>query len=273
MTGGTSGAGAGGTAGSAGSAGNAGSVGADAAVDGANDAGADSANDAPDAGDASVDLDATADAGDASADVIDASVDRDLPDADAGVDAADASDAGDASTVSRAFTSQPTWATAANCATLRAFYFDGATETQNRSAVDPAITPSYASQGVQFEPFLGTTVYPVIFRGQQFQISVQGHDGLLVNNVSPRPATDLPGRAIRATFITPVSAFGVHTNNGDGGHFDAFDAQDQLILRVPIASGGFGGITSQVAIARVAIVNTFDSDIRFGIFGFQFCAP
>jgi hypothetical protein len=95
----------------------------------------------------------------------------------------------------------------------------------------------------------------------------------VANGVSPRPTTDLQGRAIRANFTTAVSAFGVHTNNLDGGYFDAFDVQDRLIVQVPIASGGFGGVVSTVPIARVAIVNTFDSDIRFGIFGFQFCAP
>ena len=45
-----------------------------------------------------------------------------------------------------------------------------------------------------------------------------------------------------------------------------------LIAEASISSGGFGGIISNQLIAHVAIVNTFDSDITFGIWDLQFSA-
>ena len=130
-----------------------------------------------------------------------------------------------------------------------------------------------AVQGVDFLPFPGTAVYPRIMRGQDAQIALPGHDGLLGNGSSPVAASDLNGRALHAEFLVPVTAVGVWVNQGDGGALEAYDASDTLILSAPLASGGFAGITSPAEIARVRILCTFNADIRCGWYGFQFCDP
>jgi hypothetical protein len=165
------------------------------------------------------------------------------------------------------FASQSAFSASA-CAQLTVLYFDGANETHNKPA--NLVVPPYSTQGVEFQPFLGTTVYPVIHRNQQFQILIPNHDGLLTNNSSPAPASNQSGRAIRANFSVPVHAVGTHVNVGDGGHIEAFDPSDALIAQAPISSGGFGGITTGKSIARVVVTNTFDADIKFGLYGFQF---
>jgi len=173
----------------------------------------------------------------------------------------------------QAFSNQPLWATASTCGAITALYFENATELHNRFSNDPLIMPSYASQGVDFLPFPGTAVYPRIMRGQDAQIALPGHDGLLGNGSSPVAASDLNGRALHAEFLVPVTAVGVWVNQGDGGALEAYDASDTLILSAPLASGGFAGITSPAEIARVRILCTFNADIRCGWYGFQFCDP
>jgi hypothetical protein len=153
------------------------------------------------------------------------------------------------------------------------FHFDGPTETFGKTADDPSIVPSYSSQGVDFLPFNGTNIFPQILRGQGFQIPDPNRDGLLANNNSPNPVSDLNGRAINFAFNIPAMSVGVFTNHngdGDGGYLEAFDASANSIGRVDLAPGIFGGIVSDQVISRVAIVNTFNADINFGIWDLQF---
>jgi hypothetical protein len=170
--------------------------------------------------------------------------------------------------------SQPDWQTAVGgAAHATVFHFDGATELHGKVVNDPTIVPSYSSQGVDFLPFIGTNVYPRISRGQGFQIPDTSRDGLLGNDASPNPITNLEGRAIRFDFNIPAMSVGVFTNrrfDGDGGYLEAFDATMNPIGRVDLAAGVFGGIVSDQVISHVAIVNTFNSDITFGIWDLQF---
>jgi hypothetical protein len=96
------------------------------------------------------------------------------------------------------FTSRADWVPAAGGEPgLTILHFDGPTETNGKDVNDPTIVPSYAQQGVVFLPFLGTTVYPKVYRGQAYQISDPNRDGLVGNTPSPNPVSDLEGRAIR----------------------------------------------------------------------------
>ena len=156
---------------------------------------------------------------------------------------------------------------------LTVFHFDGPTETNGKAANNPTIVPSYSSQGVDFLPFTGTSVFPTIARGQGFQIPDPNRDGLLVNAASPNPTSDLDGRAIKFDFHIPARSVGVFTNkllDGDGGFLQAFDPSMNLIGQVNIDPGIFAGIVTDRDISRVSIVNTFNSDITFGIYDLQF---
>jgi hypothetical protein len=171
---------------------------------------------------------------------------------------------------------QPTWLAAAGTTnSLTVFSFQGPTELNGKFANDPTIVPSYASQGVVFLPFTGTTVYPVIARGQQFQISAPDHDGLLANSSSPNPTSDLEGRAIRFDFNIPVRSVGVNFNRpllgGDYGYLEAFDSFGNLIGQTPVCvAGGFVGLVSDTPVTEVHVVNTGNADISFGIWNLQF---
>lgn len=158
---------------------------------------------------------------------------------------------------------------------LTVFSFQGPTETDGKSANDPDIQPSYASQGVVFLPFIASTIYPQIARGQQFQISSPDHDGLLANNASPNPTSDLKGRAIRFHFIIAVRTVGLHFNGpllgGDMGYLEAFDSSGNVIGQTPISeAGGFVGLVADTEIAEIQVVNTGNEDIAFGIWDLQF---
>jgi hypothetical protein len=172
------------------------------------------------------------------------------------------------------FHDQPTWqAQAGGAASVTVFHFDGPTETAGKFANDPTISPSYASQGVNFLPFTGTNVYPVILRNQGFAIPDPNRDGLLANTSSPNPTSDLDGRAIKLNFSVPANSVGVFTNrylDGDGGFLRAFDSSMNVIGEVELQPGVFGGLITDQVIAHVAIVNTFNSDIKFGIWNLQF---
>ena len=174
------------------------------------------------------------------------------------------------------FFNQPDWLTAAGGSNaLTVFPFQGPTETDGKYANDPSIQPSYASQGVVFLPFLGTTNYPFIARGQQYQISAPNHDGLLANSSSPNPTSDLEGRAIWFNFTTAVRAVGLNFNGplfgGDGGYLEAFDYSGNLVGETPVcAAGGFVGLVADTEIAQIHVVNTFNADIAFGIWDLQF---
>lgn len=174
------------------------------------------------------------------------------------------------------FTSQPIWLEAAGGSDgLTVFSFQGPTETASKSANDPSIQPSYASQGVVFLPFRGTTIYPTIARNQQFQIASPNHDGLLTNQASPNPTSDLEGRALRFDFTIPVRSVGFYFNgpyqDGDRGYLEAFDFSGDLIGRTPVsANGGFVGLVADTLISRVHAVNTGGADITFGIWDLQF---
>ena len=174
------------------------------------------------------------------------------------------------------YLNQPDWlAAAGGTNTLTVLSFQGPTETGGKFANDPTIVPSYASQGVVFLPFTGTAVYPVIARGQQYQIAAPNHDGLLANNSSPNPTSDLEGRAIKFDFNIPVRSVGVFFNGpisgGDCGYLEAFDTFGNLIGQTPVcAAGGFAGLVSDAPVTEVHVVNTGNADITFGIWDLQF---
>jgi len=174
------------------------------------------------------------------------------------------------------YLNQPDWLQAAgNTNGLTVFSFQGPTELDGRYANDTNIVPSYSSQGVDFLPFTGTTIYPVIHRGQQYQISAPNHDGLLANDTSPNPISDLEGRAIKFNFNIAVRAVGVFFNGplmgGDYGYLEAFDRAGNLIGQTPVcAAGGFVGMVADTDIAQAHIVNTGNADITFGIWDLQF---
>lgn len=169
------------------------------------------------------------------------------------------------------------------------FHFDesaaGSNSVPDSTSVGDNTSPIFlvdfhAALGVEFLPFAGTSVLPGILRNQTFQIpnstGQDGHDpgrardALIGNFPSPNPISNLQGRAVRLRFLTPVRSFGVRVNTGDGGVVDAFDVQNNLILQQPLPSGGFAGIVSDVPIDHVHIVNTFDADILFGLYDFQY---
>ena len=174
------------------------------------------------------------------------------------------------------FSDQASWSAAiGGPGGVTVFTFDGPTETNGKAATDPTITPSYSGQGVDFLPFVGTSVQPVIARNQQFQIAHSTGDGLLGNTSSPNPTSDLAGRAIRFSFNRPEKAVGFYFNGpfngGDGGYLEAFDSGGGLIVRTAESvAGGFVGVAADQPIARVNIVNTFSPDIAFGIYNLQF---
>jgi hypothetical protein len=176
------------------------------------------------------------------------------------------------------FTDQPTWHTAAGGATnVTVLHFDGPTETHGLPANDPSISPSYSSQGVDFLPFLNSAIYPVVHRGQGHQISDPNRDGLMANNSSPNPDTDLDGRAIRFNLNVPVRSVGTFfngpLNDGDGGFLRIYDTSFAAIGTSPLsAAGGFIGVQSDQLIGRVEVVNTFNEDITFGIWDLQYSA-
>lgn len=178
----------------------------------------------------------------------------------------------------RTYTDQAIWQAAVlGAANVTVFHFDGPTELNGRTAVDPLVTPSYSSQGVDFLPFRGTEVYPQISRGQGYQIPDAARDGLLTNAASPNPTSDLMGRAIRFDVNIPTNAVGVFTNrfpldspSGDGGYLEALDASHNVIGQVDLGAGIFGGLITDVPIAHVNIVNTWNDDIQFGIWDLQF---
>jgi len=183
-----------------------------------------------------------------------------------------------AQAATRTYTDQAAWQAAVmGAANATVFHFDGPTELAGRDATDPLIAPSYSSQGVDFLPFKGTEVYPQITRGQGYQIPDPTRDGLLANAASPNPTSDLMGRAIRFEFNIATNAVGVFTNrfpldspSGDGGYLEALDASQNVIGQVDLGAGIFGGLITDVPIARVNIVNTWNDDIQFGIWDLQF---
>lgn len=176
------------------------------------------------------------------------------------------------------------WITAAGGAPDLFFHFDQSSTGDNTVAQGTsvnALVDFYADQGIEFLPFLGTEIFPIILRNQSYQMSnstgVDGHDAgrerdaLLGNHSSPNVTSNLEGRAIIFNFLVPVNSFGVRVNNGDGGIVNAYDVNDQLIISQALPNGGFAGIFSgDVLIDRISIVNTFDWDIQFGLYDFQY---
>jgi hypothetical protein len=176
------------------------------------------------------------------------------------------------------FTDQPAWhAAAGGAGQVTVLHFDGPTETHGTAVNDSSIVPSYSSQGVDFLPFTGTSVFPFVARGQGHQISDPNRDGLIANNSTPNPETDLDGRAIRFNFNTPVRSVGTYfngpLNDGDLGFLRIYDTSFAVIGTSPLsAAGGFIGVQSDQLIGRVDVVNTFNEDILFGIWDLQFSA-
>jgi RHS repeat-associated protein len=172
------------------------------------------------------------------------------------------------------FQDRAAWqAEAGGAATTTLLHFDGPTAASGLAVNDPQIAPSFESLGVRFLPFAGTDIYPVILRGQGHQIPDSTRDGLLVNTSSPNPGDDLLGRAIRFEFTTPAYAVGIATNNlngGDGGYMRVYDASGNLLAEAEVMPGVFSGVTTTVPIATVEVINTFDSDFKFGIWEVAF---
>ena len=170
--------------------------------------------------------------------------------------------------------SQPDWETAVGGdSNVTVFHFDGPTELHGLPANDAAIVPSYSSQGVDFLPFTGSSVYPILLRNQGWQIPDPTRDGLLGNASTPNPVSDLDGRAIKFDFNIATNAVGVYTNHffdGDGGYLRVLDSSLIEIGRVDLSPGIFGGLIADQPISRVEIVNTFNEDILFGIWDLQF---
>ena len=176
-----------------------------------------------------------------------------------------------ASATSVSFNDQSLWAGALGAAPITVFHFDGATETNGLAANAGSIAPSYSSQGVDFLPFEGTSIYPQILRGQDFQINTPGRDGLLANTSSPNSTPS--GRAIIFNFNTPIRAVGAFSNNIDRGTLEAYDSQGDLIGSALIGYDGwgqFGGLVSDTTIAQVKLINTYNSDLTWGIYDLQF---
>ncbi len=156
------------------------------------------------------------------------------------------------------------------CGSYTVLSVTGDTEVHGLYVNDASIDPSYESQGLLFSTFTGTSDYPVIYRGQQAQIALADHDGLISNASSSASTSDLDGRAIRADLQGTTYAFGAWSNTGDGGYLVAYDDAGDVIDTADLAAGGFAGITSPTPIASIAVYNTFDSDIVFGVYDLQF---
>ena len=59
--------------------------------------------------------------------------------------------------------------------------------------------------------------------------------------------------------------------DGDGGYMQLFDSATNLIGQSPVSvAGGYIGMISDELITRVAIVNTFGTDILFGIWNLEY---
>jgi hypothetical protein len=169
------------------------------------------------------------------------------------------------------FNDQGLWASALGGGGITVFHFDGPTETHGKLANDPTINPSYSSQGVDFLPFANSSVFPQLLRGQDFQITTPGRDGLLSNINSPNQGE--AGRAILLNFNITVLSVGAFSNNIDRGTLEAFDASNNLIGTALIGhdgAGQFGGIVTDTPIAHVRLTNTFNADLTWGIYDLQF---
>jgi hypothetical protein len=98
---------------------------------------------------------------------------------------------------------------------------------------------------VDFLPFLGSDVFPIISRGQGHQIPDPSRDDLPGNSSSPNPLSDLVGRAIRFEFNIETNAVGVFTNRrplddpaAGGGCLQAFDASQTMVGEVELVLPG-----------------------------------
>ncbi|HEX2860398.1 MAG TPA: hypothetical protein VHN79_02115, partial [Lacunisphaera sp.] len=61
----------------------------------------------------------------------------------------------------------------------------------------------------------------------------------------------------------------------DRGTLEAYDSQGDLIGSALIGHDGwgqFGGLVSDIAIAQVKLINTYNSDLTWGIYDLQFSA-
>ncbi len=176
------------------------------------------------------------------------------------------------------FNSQPLWQESVggiDAATVLHFDNGDVTGLRNVTVDQAPATPFYQNQGVNFLPFLGTTIYPIIFLGQDYQIQTPGRDGLLANNNSPNQTSNLAGRAIRFDFNQAFNAVGTFTNNIDRGTLEAYDVNLNSLGSIGVGQdgrGGFGGLITDVPIHRVVITNTYDGDIQFGIYDLQFAS-
>jgi hypothetical protein len=173
----------------------------------------------------------------------------------------------------RIYSKQPEYAKAASCSPIHALWFDGPTEKNGLLVTDKSIMPPYSMLGVDFLPYLKSSVVPYIARGQSYQMNVPGHDGMLINGNSPNPTSDLAGRAFRWKFNGtngPIYNVGMHVNLGDGGYLEAYDAEGNSIAKAPLSSGGFAGIQTDLPIAAASFFCTFNGDIVCGMYGLQF---
>jgi hypothetical protein len=171
------------------------------------------------------------------------------------------------------FDNQSSWAGALDGADVTVLNFMGPLETHGALVGTAALDAYYTGLGVDFKPFAGTSAYPLILRGQQYQISTPGRDGLLTNLSSPNVGT--AGRAILFDFTIPVRAVGAFSNNIDYGLLEAYDEYGALLGSIGIGtngSGGFGGLFTDSLISHVKLINTYNADLTWGIYDLQFSA-
>lgn len=174
-----------------------------------------------------------------------------------------------------AYNSQADWADALNGASITVFDFEDAPHntTLNTVVGTETLLSFYSAQGVDFLPYAGTSIYPVIFRNQQGQINTPDRDALLANNNSPQRTS--AGSIIQFDFNKTIRSVGAFSNNIDEGTLEAYDADGFLIGSALIGHNGlgqFGGIVTDTPIAHVKLINTFNGDFRWGVYDLQFSA-
>jgi hypothetical protein len=126
---------------------------------------------------------------------------------------------------------------------------------------DPGLGGAFASLGMDFVgPYNAATR-----AGDDGAIAVPGRDRLLLNGNGF-------GGEIQINFLAPVNGFGVFSNFIDGGQVLAYSGADltgTLLGAVAFGNGGFGGLTSTVAIGSVRLTCERDQDLRCGVIDLQ----
>lgn len=136
-----------------------------------------------------------------------------------------------------------------------------------------ALSPGYNVQSAPADAAFNalgidfTGLDPIVAAGQDFQIPVPGRDRLIIYG------SGAIGGQITLNFLNPVSGVGWRSNTGDGGRVIAYAGLGQSgaeIGTANVASGGFGGLISDMAIQSVTITCDFDYDLYCGAYDIQF---